>query len=79
LLPRERDLPKLAVLALVWASLFPVFSGGLESVLEALCCAVDDQQAIPRIHAGFQGVVIYLIADGRRDMQSVLARCLLGA
>jgi toxin ParE1/3/4 len=33
-------------------------------------------RVIYRIHAGY--VVVYIIADGRRDMQSLLARRLLG-
>ncbi len=45
-LPRERDLPKLGVLAPVQASLFPVFSGGLESVLEATSFAVNGLDAV---------------------------------
>ena len=45
-MPRERDRPKLGVLAAVRASLFSVFSGGLESVLEATSIAVNGLEAV---------------------------------
>jgi len=45
-LPRERDRPKLGVLASVQASLLSVFSGGLESVLEATPFAVQGLDAV---------------------------------
>jgi antitoxin PrlF len=72
-LPRERDHPKVGVLAPVWPSLFPVFSGGLESVLEATSISVNglDEKAIGVRKATFRPLPVdwlsHMVIDAVRN------------